>query len=203
MNDHSDETTRAWIAREKAKRAWCEVAQEWERAYEEPIDPGETENKALEEAAFAQLRMEGAARERTKWFGLFDSPEKQEEYRKAKEEYDSKFRIWRLTQEGIEAKRAARLAAGRRAEIAWKAYLEAEGAWQRLNERRRGTNGWAREILGVSEDSSPQEIKNAYRQAAKLCHPDYAKRNGLAVEEATALFRNVQEAYEVLCPRGN
>lgn len=47
------------------------------------------------------------------------------------------------------------------------------------------------EILDVSQDADPDEIKKAYRRKAQQCHPD--KENG--DEE---LFKKVKEAYEVL-----
>ena len=47
------------------------------------------------------------------------------------------------------------------------------------------------EILGVDKSATPEEIKKAYRAAAAAVHPD---KN----HATTALFRIVQEAYEVL-----
>ena len=47
--------------------------------------------------------------------------------------------------------------------------------------------------LGLSSDASLAEIKKAFRQKASQYHPD---RN--TAENAAALFRAVQEAYEVL-----
>ncbi len=49
------------------------------------------------------------------------------------------------------------------------------------------------EVLGVSRDSSPQEIKQAYLKLAKELHPD-VNSSGSAEEE----FKAVGEAYEVL-----
>jgi DnaJ-class molecular chaperone len=43
-------------------------------------------------------------------------------------------------------------------------------------------------VLGVNQKADPEKIKRAYRQAAKLLHPDVSPRN----EEE---FREVQEAY--------
>lgn len=51
------------------------------------------------------------------------------------------------------------------------------------------------EILGVSRDASPQEIKKAYREAAKKYHPDC---NPDKKEWAEEKFKEVSEAYEVL-----
>lgn len=50
------------------------------------------------------------------------------------------------------------------------------------------------EILGVPENASKHEIKNAYRRMALLCHPD--KNNGS--QESRDLFLKVNEAYCVL-----
>lgn len=47
------------------------------------------------------------------------------------------------------------------------------------------------EILGVSEDATEEEIKKAYKNKAKKCHPDIAKDDGEA-------FKELQEAYDLL-----
>lgn len=49
-------------------------------------------------------------------------------------------------------------------------------------------------ILGVSRDAVPEEIKRAFRDAAKKHHPDKAPDNPFA----DAHFKELQEAYEVL-----
>ena len=49
------------------------------------------------------------------------------------------------------------------------------------------------QILGVSRDASPEQIKKAYRQLAMKLHPDVATEPG-----ATDRFKKVAEAYEVL-----
>jgi len=50
------------------------------------------------------------------------------------------------------------------------------------------------EVLGVSRDASKDEIKSAYRKAAKKYHPDLNKDNPQAEEK----FKELSEAYEVL-----
>lgn len=50
------------------------------------------------------------------------------------------------------------------------------------------------DVLGVSRDASPEEIKKAYRQMAKKYHPDVNKED----ENATEKFKEVAEAYEIL-----
>ncbi len=51
------------------------------------------------------------------------------------------------------------------------------------------------EILGVSRDASPEEIKRAFRRLAKEYHPDVYKGDK---KEAERRFRKIAEAYEVL-----
>ena len=46
-------------------------------------------------------------------------------------------------------------------------------------------------ILGVGSDATPDQIKSAYRRAAKRCHPDHSG-------EGSEPFLAIQEAYEVL-----
>ena len=50
------------------------------------------------------------------------------------------------------------------------------------------------EVLGVSKNASEDEIKKAYRQAAKKYHPDLNPGD----KEAEARFKEAGEAYEVL-----
>ncbi len=50
------------------------------------------------------------------------------------------------------------------------------------------------EILGVSRNSTPQEIKEAYRRLAFRYHPDRNKENPLAMEK----MKEINEAYAVL-----
>jgi molecular chaperone DnaJ len=50
------------------------------------------------------------------------------------------------------------------------------------------------ELLGVSRDASPDEIKRAYRTLARRHHPDVAVDKG----RAEHMFKEINEAYEVL-----
>ncbi|KAJ4960570.1 hypothetical protein NE237_020480 [Protea cynaroides] len=54
------------------------------------------------------------------------------------------------------------------------------------------------EILGVSRDCSPEEIRSAYKKLALKRHPDKLMQTGAPEEEATAAFQELVNAYEVL-----
>ena len=49
------------------------------------------------------------------------------------------------------------------------------------------------EILGVSRDAKPDEIRKAYRKLAKQYHPDVSKE-----KDAEEKYKEINEAYEVL-----
>lgn len=49
------------------------------------------------------------------------------------------------------------------------------------------------EVLGLSKDASPEEIKKAYRKLARQLHPDVNK-----APDAEEKFKEVKEAYEIL-----
>jgi curved DNA-binding protein len=49
-------------------------------------------------------------------------------------------------------------------------------------------------ILGVSKTATPEEIKLAYRKAARKCHPDLNPGD----KTAEAKFKDLNEANEVL-----
>lgn len=49
------------------------------------------------------------------------------------------------------------------------------------------------EILGINKDATPDEIRSAYRIAAKKYHPDVSKES-----DAAEKFKEANEAYEVL-----
>src|SRR5262245_9292302 len=50
------------------------------------------------------------------------------------------------------------------------------------------------DVLGVSREASPEEIKRAYRQAAMKFHPDRSSD----IPDAEDKFKEAAEAYEVL-----
>ncbi|RYD03396.1 hypothetical protein N752_19655 [Desulforamulus aquiferis] len=51
------------------------------------------------------------------------------------------------------------------------------------------------EVLGVSRDASPEDLKKAYRKLARQYHPDAYSGNK---DEAEAKFKEIAEAYAVL-----
>jgi DnaJ-class molecular chaperone len=53
-------------------------------------------------------------------------------------------------------------------------------------------------VLGLSRDTSSEEIKRAFRQLASRYHPDHNPGN---IEEAEAKFKEINEAYEILSDR--
>ncbi|CAH9081518.1 unnamed protein product [Cuscuta europaea] len=53
-------------------------------------------------------------------------------------------------------------------------------------------------ILGVSECSSDEELRRAYRKLAMQWHPDKWTRNPSLLGEAKVRFQQIQEAYAVL-----
>lgn len=52
--------------------------------------------------------------------------------------------------------------------------------------------------LGLDEDATPDDIKNAYRETAQILHPDRFATNKKLQARATEQFKNLQEAYEFL-----
>lgn len=54
------------------------------------------------------------------------------------------------------------------------------------------------QILGLKPDTSPDEVKKAYRQLAKIWHPDRFHNNDQEQKQAEAKFKEIAEAYEIL-----
>lgn len=54
------------------------------------------------------------------------------------------------------------------------------------------------EVLGLSRDCTPDEIRSAYRRLALQRHPDKLVQGGVLEAEATAAFQELVNAYEVL-----
>ncbi|XP_044477578.1 DNAJ protein JJJ1 homolog [Mangifera indica] len=54
------------------------------------------------------------------------------------------------------------------------------------------------EVLGLTVNSSPEEIRSAYKKLALQCHPDKLLRSGLTHHQATAQFQELNFAYSVL-----
>lgn len=53
-------------------------------------------------------------------------------------------------------------------------------------------------MLGLSRDSSPEEVRSAFKKLALRRHPDKLLQSGLSQAEATAQFQELVQAYEVL-----
>ena len=64
--------------------------------------------------------------------------------------------------------------------------------------QRMATEANPYELLGVSRDASPEEVRQAYRRAALEWHPDNRPAQRA---EATRRFRELTQAYEVLWRR--
>ncbi|CAA2955950.1 DNAJ JJJ1 homolog [Olea europaea subsp. europaea] len=54
------------------------------------------------------------------------------------------------------------------------------------------------EVLGLSRDCTPDEIRSAYKKLALQRHPDKLVQSGVPEVEATAAFQELVNAYEVL-----
>uniref|UniRef100_A0A2P2KL03 Uncharacterized protein MANES_17G076700 n=1 Tax=Rhizophora mucronata TaxID=61149 RepID=A0A2P2KL03_RHIMU len=63
-------------------------------------------------------------------------------------------------------------------------------------EERQGQSHYS--ILGVSSESSSEEIKRAYRKLAMQWHPDRWTRKPSLLGRAKRKFQQIQEAYSVL-----
>lgn len=55
--------------------------------------------------------------------------------------------------------------------------------------------------LGLTPDASEADVKSAFREQVKNCHPDRVPENASQQvrEEAVQLFRQTKEAYEMIC----
>lgn len=50
------------------------------------------------------------------------------------------------------------------------------------------------EILGVNDETSPEEVKKAYRELAKKYHPDHVKGKEKEFIKVTAAYKVIQDA---------
>ncbi|MBA0688919.1 hypothetical protein Goari_006680 [Gossypium aridum] len=57
-------------------------------------------------------------------------------------------------------------------------------------------------VLGICEQASPSEIREAYRRQALKWHPDRWMKNPNVSGEAKKRFQQIQEAYSVLSDKG-
>jgi DnaJ like chaperone protein len=63
---------------------------------------------------------------------------------------------------------------------------------------------WAYQILEVSPNAAPEEIKKAYRKMAVMYHPDKVSYLGPEIQQAAnEKFQKVNEAYQVICKEKN
>lgn len=53
-------------------------------------------------------------------------------------------------------------------------------------------------LLNISRNATRQEIHSAYKKLAFKYHPDKAKANNLTIQEATELFKKINEAHQTL-----
>ena len=84
--------------------------------------------------------------------------------------------------------------------------------------RTRGTNGHTQagpeekerarprdpyEVLGISPDASPEDVRAAYRRESQRYHPDKVAHLGEEFQQlAHEKFKEIQQAYEILRARG-
>ena len=72
---------------------------------------------------------------------------------------------------------------------------------QRLNDLSNNIMRQAYLTLGVSSDATDDEVKAAYREIVKVCHPDKLteKAGSKEWEEKVVRFRHTVEAYHMVC----
>jgi len=59
------------------------------------------------------------------------------------------------------------------------------------------------DLLGVAEDATTDEVKKAYREMARLFHPDRnSGSTGQDAKDRTEHFMKIKKAYEVLSDVG-
>lgn len=74
---------------------------------------------------------------------------------------------------------------------------EGGGGGVRTEDQEQGTTPWTfYDLLGISAEGSPDEVRAAYRRLALKYHPDVSPPGAAA--ENTRRFIEVQEAYETL-----
>src|SRR5262249_49926125 len=62
--------------------------------------------------------------------------------------------------------------------------------------RNKDRTAW--DILGVTVNTTWQEVTAAFRRKAMQCHPDRVSVTGMSVEAATEAFKELNAAYSVL-----
>ncbi len=76
---------------------------------------------------------------------------------------------------------------------------------QRLNDLSNNIMRQAYLTLGVSSDATDDEVKAAYREIVKVCHPDKltVEAGSKEWEESVVRFRHTVEAYHMVCDARN
>jgi hypothetical protein len=74
-----------------------------------------------------------------------------------------------------------------------------DGDSQRPDETSQQVESNPYEVLGISPDASPDEIRRAYRHLASQYHPDKVSHLGAEFREmAETRFKEIQQAYDQL-----
>eukprot|EP00752_Nemacystus_decipiens_P001569 g1530.t2 len=171
----------ARIAEEKRKAeeaAKAEVRKREEKMRREAKKMREEKARWEEIQRRAAQKEKAKAERREKW-------RKEQERKAAERERERKREEWRKQQE--QARREAEERERRRAE-------EEE---ERL--RRERTLGRFFQTLGIPYDATLPEVKRAHRKLALMYHPDKNKQ----CKDAESIFREIQEAYEMIMDHYN
>ena len=76
-----------------------------------------------------------------------------------------------------------------------------EESRKRVDELGDSLTRRAYSVLGISSDATDEEVKTAYREIVKVCHPDKltVPEGSKEWEESVVRFRQTNEAYELVC----
>ena len=78
-----------------------------------------------------------------------------------------------------------------------------EESRKRVDELGDSLTRRAYSVLGISSDATDEEVKTAYREIVKVCHPDKltVPEGSKEWEESVVRFRQTNEAYELVCEK--